>query len=798
MATNKQFISQVEGVQQFDTQGQPKYKNKIFAESTLKDPANPNTSMMSQMRLDRTYLLSKHIAEELNTYVSFDPFPTFNDFFAPDIQERTNKNGKKEYYDAQTGGSGTPGVRSLFNKSGAVIVGDKNATTDKIVSKCASEFRIMNNVPLMDNPATRRAINDNSKCTVKDLVEASQQGLLGRATYSYADFMYCKYLGRVSNNYMITLRRFPYPVDDFVSSLGIGMTRADEDFQSKNADSIGCMITWLGTPGNDMANILKYSVAMPFKEQKASMQDSKIDADSGGGFANSIAAAFDPVYREQMYNGQAGTAMNKLFGKFAGFKGDPPYPASQWNSMYDQTKVYGPIDVIKTTYTRSEDGLDFQQNIQLVFDYELRSYNGINPRQAMLDLISNILHVTYNTGTFWGGGFRGGGAHQSNIFTNLAIYTKGAQGRGLAGFIDSFAEDYSTLSKNAKDSVDKNGGLIETLKKLANTLGGMLISGLLNQLGRPHKQMANSILSPAPVGFWHLTVGNPHHPIMSIGNLILKTATIQHYGPLGIDDFPTGLKVTCDLIRGKSRDIRDIEKLYMHGNDRIYTSMSKKVLDMYAHSKEYREAVGKVDGVASYVDGNVDTDAVAGSKTIDAGVMKGILLKYFGNSDVKSILVPAMEQEHGYEKKKKKETAGEGKPKKKVKIPDVKFASTQEAEKYLRYMAGDLNEVPKMTHISEKALIKYKKEMDESTKKYFGQTLNKWGRLEKSEKNIAYILANEEYTGTSKADRTNYMTAIHAVFDNQSNQRMAADMKIDYYRKFYEQKMKGVKEWKWV
>ena len=42
---------------------------------------------------------------------------------------------------------------------------------------------------------------------------------------------------------------------------------------------------------------------------------------------------------------------------------------------------------------------------------------------------------------------------------------------------------------------------------------------------------------------------------------ILKSTKIEHYGPLGLDDFPTGLKVVCELKRAKSRDKRDIEKL---------------------------------------------------------------------------------------------------------------------------------------------------------------------------------------------------------------------------------------------
>ena len=83
----------------------------------------------------------------------------------------------------------------------------------------------------MDSPDNRKAIRDHSKCSVKDLVEASREGLLGKSTYDYSDFMYCKHLGKVPNNYLITLRRFPLPVDDYISTLGVGL-RTDPDIAS--------------------------------------------------------------------------------------------------------------------------------------------------------------------------------------------------------------------------------------------------------------------------------------------------------------------------------------------------------------------------------------------------------------------------------------------------------------------------------------------------------------------------------------------------------------------------------------
>lgn len=618
--------------------------NKLFEKSDSLTKSN----LVSKVRVNRDYLISKHTADDFNTYMSFTPFATFNDLFEP----KYDKDGNEITPDKV--GSGTLGVRSLFNRAGAVIIGSKEIKErGKIASAQASPWRLSNNVPLMDNRQTRQTIKEDSGCTVKELVKASESGLLGRSTYAFSDFMYCKYLGRIPNNYLITLRRFPYPVDDFILSVGSGEARRNPDYTTMNSDSIGCMVTWIGTPGNEMSNILKYSYSMPFKTANSQLDNDPINADNQSSPANAIASMFDSKYREQYMAGQAGTAVNQYIkGMFPLAGGDPPYPASQWNSFKDASKVYGPVDVIKETYMRSEEGLKFDQDITLTFDYELRSYNGINGRQAMLDLLANILNVTYSTGTFWGGGFRSGGAHQNNIFANMNVFK--AKG-GFTDFVEAFAQDLSDIGGKAKASIESNGGLLETLKKIGNTLGGMLVAGFLNQMGRPHKQQVNSLLSPAPIGFWHLTIGNPHHPIMSMGNMILKSTQIEHYGPLGLDDFPTGLKVTCTLTRGKPRDIRDIEKLYMKGNDRIYSPMGPKIFDMYKNAQEY-----KTD-ISLPLVGDAATEVTAAGQTVkidDLDNMKKVLQKYFGHVDTQSIMVASMEQEMGAGKKQKKGTAG--------------------------------------------------------------------------------------------------------------------------------------------
>lgn len=616
--------------------------SKIFSNNS-NALSSIHKNVVQKVKYNREQLLSKETAQELNTYLNFGVFPSFAETDIPYYE-----NGKKVPAPNAKVGTGTPGVRSLFNRAGAVLLGSYNGSYNVDVSKGdiynTNEWRIANNVPLMDSPESRIRIRKSSGCSIKELVEASQQGLMGQETYAYSDFMYCKHLGKVPNNHLITLRRFPLPVDDYIGALG-------EDDESRlgrvshNSACIGCMVTWIGVSGNEMSNILKYSYKMPFKSKDAEWQDKQQDADQNQTMLNGMFSMFDKTYQQQYMDGYSGEAANGALKHFGIDLGNPPYKnQAGWR---DANKAYGPVDAVKKTYMRDDqEGLTFDQKLSLTFEYELRSYNGINGKQAMLDLISNILNVTYTTGSFWGGGIRGFAAHQSNIFSNLNIFKcKG----GFTDFIDAFSKDLSSFDS----SVISNLSMDNVLTAL-NNIGGMLMAGMLNKLGRPQKAMYNSLLSPAPIGFWHVTIGNPKRPIMSIGNLVITNVNIEHFGPLGIDDFPTGLKVTVELDRGKPRDLRDIEKLYMQGNDRIYSSMSDKVFDMYKNAELYKASRQNPSSYKPITNtATVNLDAKTPTVTVNnLDTVKKSLLKYFGATDAYSIYVAAAEQEYGAFKKK--------------------------------------------------------------------------------------------------------------------------------------------------
>ena len=514
---------------------------------------------------NREDYFNTQIVKELNTYSTWDEMQLFNDVTDINLKTETVGEGKdkKEVTTEESAKRAGKGIKSLFNKYTLVPVLDINT-------------RVKLNTPLIDSSATREKIKERSNPSIKNLVARSQDGTLGRETYSYSDFMYCKHLGKMPNNYLITLRRFPVAVNDYIGQL------QDDKEEREIATSLGCMVTWLGTPGNDIENILSYTFKMPFKEVTAELQ--QVTRDDNSSKLGNIFASFDSKYQQQVAAGQASAAIAPFGEKLLGKDHFGAAPYRDQLTFTDSHKVYGPVDVVKKSSMRSDEGLEFDHNINLRFEYELRSYSNINARQAMLDLLANILTVTYVNGSFWGGGYRGMGPHQSDIFSNLkCMKVRG----GFTDFMDAFAKDASTVGSNIQQSVKKQGGLWQTLKNLANNFGGMLLGGLLNHMGRPQKALVNSLLSPAPVGLWHVTIGNPFHPVMSIGNMIITETKITHQGPLGLDDFPTKLVVDVSLKRAKPRDSNEIERLYNSGAVRIYSGMGPHTLDIIKSAPDY-------------------------------------------------------------------------------------------------------------------------------------------------------------------------------------------------------------------
>ena len=456
-------------------------------------------------------------------------------------------------------------------------------------------YQLYNNSPLLDTPETRKLIRSRSDCSVKTLVKESAEGHMGRAIYRYSDFMFCKHLGRISNNYLITLRRFPFPAGDHIN-----FDLPEEEKVNEHLNDIGRMVTWMGTPGNDMSGILKYSVGLPYKEMKAEVQTDN-RSDNSGSFLGGMLNLASGSNQNAALKGYGGSdAINFTKGMMTRFGGPAASkaannlaapPANDWAYFHDRQKPWGPVDTVAKTYIRESPdesgGVKFEHSIKLVFEYEMRSFDGINAKAAFLDLLGNILAVCYTDARWWGGTIRATGASQSNVFANLPIFNMGSP-LSLSGLADAGMKSFAQIT-GAFNNGKPISGLGDLLNAGKNFLKGAAtagISGLLNAIGRPQKQGFNSLLTAAPTGVWHLTIGNPRHPIMAMGNMKLDDVSIEHTGALGLDDFPTGLKVEISLSHAMPRDNLRIEQMYYGGDYRVYYPLGEKAYSIWKNAAE--------------------------------------------------------------------------------------------------------------------------------------------------------------------------------------------------------------------
>ena len=483
---------------------------------------------------------------------------------------------------------------------------------------------------------------DITDCSIKKLVELSNKtnSPLGLSTYRYIDFMFCKDLGKISNNHLITLRKFGHPIGDNIFNEAIPLSNNNSLFKA-NYD-IGRLITWFGNDDNKLEDICKYNYNATWKPFTAAIQQLDSNQQDGSStelsdsIVNKIANAFSASnnkYVEQGFSQNYGLLQwgaNKLHIPI--LKDKTPQRYYDWTvlSNYDQNRIYEPQDTIWDTH-KYEGKLTFNQEITLTFRYTLRSYANINPKSAFLDLIGNIMAVTYRRGSFWGGetkivGPQGNNSvyDTSNVFIDKTFDKLGGVWKmlrdgsltpnvimgWLGNIMDSLKDTIGTaancvtgtakdVEKNltgssegkteeeqaAQKKVDelKNKG-VEWLDNSNARYGWTnAIKGMFkNQLGRPAIYAFNSLLTGDAVGPWHLTIGNPLNPIMSMGNMIMTGSEIQHLGPLGLDDFPTEIRVTVSLKHGRPRDSVEIQKMYTKGREAIYKPMNLIDVDKFA------------------------------------------------------------------------------------------------------------------------------------------------------------------------------------------------------------------------
>lgn len=433
-------------------------------------------------------------------------------------------------------------------------------------------------------------MRDDDRPTAENIIKRSQNvapksyPVTFRMPYSWNDFLYCKWYGKIPNNRLITLRRFSFPVDDLATN-----------HHSERLVPIAQALTYFGEgTGNNLSQLLKMQWGLNWQELESTVQT--VDGNERGwgagveGWGKKFTAISGHVAAFARGAGVKGTTAN------VHWDGSGKVYNNWLKKMYSDEGAYwnvvmGPVNVVHKTHRR-ERGFKWQNDITIKFTYSLRSYYGINPRVAAIDIMTNMLRLTNNNGKWWGGAMRYFpnmqdqvsilGDQESLYNGNYEKYFKSVRdellkiGKSLMSRADSLVPpDMQALKQG--DIKGFMESCKEMLKSMWSSFGKEAASMALGKLAgasRPELLSIRNLLEGRPVGEWHLVIGNPLNPIAVMGNMLVDSCDFEVNDTLGADDFPTELSFSVKLKHARPREIGDIESMFNMGMGRMsYTPL---------------------------------------------------------------------------------------------------------------------------------------------------------------------------------------------------------------------------------
>lgn len=378
-------------------------------------------------------------------------------------------------------------------------------------------------------------------------------------TYSYSDFALCKYHGKISNTYMLTLRRFPTPIEDDIIKPFV--TKPDGEHQFYEIPDLARAITWMAEEtGNKIEDILNLKYKYNYEEQTADVQTLSTQTKERRGLLGEMVDS-------SKWSQSLWATLNGVDAYQNQVKASQPDGFDPLLTTYPN-HVFGPYNSIRKILQR-QGGLEFENEFTLTFNYQMRSLGGANPKIMFMDLMSNLLTLTYSNAPFWGGAVRYVGGGQGNIGSplgNAGLIAEGKFGDFLTSVGNDIQKIFGAALKEPKSLLNLGGNF------MSNILGGSLLNMFNNPQG---SQIAKALLTGDATGHWHLTVGNPLNPVAVIGNLALINAELNLKGPMGVQDFPEELELKVTLKPARPRDKAEIERMFNAGRGRFYVKPYK-------------------------------------------------------------------------------------------------------------------------------------------------------------------------------------------------------------------------------
>jgi hypothetical protein len=309
--------------------------------------------------------------------------------------------------------------------------------------------------------------------------------------------------------------------------------------------------------------------------------------------ADFLSFSFNEEWRTQGSSEMLHVLLNDMISKEFGINMNQIVPIPGWsvglvfgflNKMkitdYNKNSIpMGDPNVLKESITRPHEDFGLKSDFTFSLDtvYEQKYIGDIDLTVSFMDILQNCMIMGTSDVRYIG-------KPGASIFEQLKIANNDPTNSSgwvtlikivVDAFIGAIKDSISTAVKALSSVVNppvNSNVKQEVMKLVQNTFDVLIKSILASTVAKYHWPLRGSIamLTGEAVTPWHLTIGNPYAPFLSMSNVYVTNVAIASKGDMMYNDIPKFLEVKVSMKQGRNMGGNEIYDMFGIEYQRIY------------------------------------------------------------------------------------------------------------------------------------------------------------------------------------------------------------------------------------
>jgi len=262
---------------------------------------------------------------------------------------------------------------------------------------------------------------------------------------------------------------------------------------------------------------------------------------------------------------------------------DPEHPITDFD--FDSIP-FGNPNVLQEAATRVVDpngafGLNSTFSTKLKTSYEQKFIGDVDPGSAMLDIIRNLTTMGTSDIIY----FLNKGSKVIDDIRNANNNPTNADAwlTAIKTIINGFIDAITKLTKDLANSVTSDNTSSDAGGALKSIMNSTLVQTILASTVAKWKWPIRGgigVITGENTTPWHLTIGNPYSPFVSMGNIKVTNISLDFGNDLAYNDIPTKLDVEIGIELGRNMGAQEIFAMFNNGYKRVYDTESSSFMSL--------------------------------------------------------------------------------------------------------------------------------------------------------------------------------------------------------------------------